>query len=113
MSTITSTGAAAPLPSSPSTPTRKEKDVAEKFSAVFLTEMVDQMMKTVKLGPLDGGQGEETWRYFLARSMADQIAKTGNFGLTQSVERMLSAYDQQNGAVAGANPVKGAKSSDG
>ena len=94
----------APLPA----PSKKEKAVAQDFAAVFLTEMVDEMMKTVKLGGLDGGQAEETWRSFLARAMADQIARSGTTGIAQSVERVLSAYGQQTGSGADAAQRTGA-----
>ncbi|TMV72714.1 hypothetical protein FGG78_29555, partial [Thioclava sp. BHET1] len=67
---------------------------AKKFESVFLTEMVSDMMKTVQLGPMDGGNAEETWRSFLARSMADQIADSGTTGIAQSIERMLKAYNK-------------------
>lgn len=77
----------------------KDKAVAQNFAAVFLTEMVDEMMRTVKVGGLDGGHGEEVWRSFLARSVADQIAKTGTAGVAQSVERMLAAYRTQTGGA--------------
>lgn len=79
----------------------REKEVAQNFAAVFLTEMVDQMMKTVKTGDLDGGKAEDTWRSFLSQAMAEQIAKSGTTGVAQSVERMLSAYNQQ--VTAGGN----------
>lgn len=85
-----------PLPQMPVTPAQ-EKAVAKKFEAVFLTEMVDQMMRTVKVGAMDGGHAEETWRSFLSRAMADQIAGTGTTGIAQSVERMLKAYGASGG----------------
>ena len=68
------------------------RKVAQQFEAVFLTETVDQMMKTVKLGNLDGGHAEATWRSFLAREMADEIAKSGTTGIAQKIETMLKAY---------------------
>ncbi len=70
----------------------RDKAVSKDFAAVFLTQVVEQMMKTVKLGPLDGGQGEAIWRSFMARAMADQIAQSGSTGIARSVERMIRAY---------------------
>lgn len=70
----------------------KGATAARDFESVFLTQMVDQMMKTVKLGGMDGGHAEEMWRGFLARAIADQIAATGSTGIAQSVERAISAY---------------------
>ncbi|MFC2970554.1 rod-binding protein [Acidimangrovimonas pyrenivorans] len=68
------------------------KKVAQEFEAVFLTQTVDQMMKTVKLGDMDGGHAEATWRSFLAREMAQQIADSGTTGIAQRIETMLKAY---------------------
>ena len=66
--------------------------VAKEFEAVFLTQTVDQMMKTVKLGDMDGGHAEATWRSFLAREMAERIADSGTTGIAQKIETMLKAY---------------------
>jgi peptidoglycan hydrolase FlgJ len=87
----------APTPAAPD----RTKTVAQKFEAVFLTEMLNQMMSTVKVGNLDGGHAEETWRIFLARAMADQIAGTGTTGIARSVEHMLKAYNGQAGGGDG------------
>lgn len=89
-----------PLPVTPPAPSSAQaKQVGEKFEAVFLTEMVNQMMSTVKVGNLDGGHAEETWRFFMAKAMADQIAKTGTTGIAQSVEHMLKAYGGRPGGT--------------
>jgi hypothetical protein len=46
----------------------------------------------VNLGSLDGGFAEETWRTFLARAYADEMADRGMTGIAQSVERSIAAY---------------------
>jgi flagellar protein FlgJ len=68
------------------------KKVAREFEAVFLTQVVDEMMRTVNVGSFGGGHAEETWRSFLARAFADEIASSGSFGVAQSVERMVATY---------------------
>ncbi|GHD99255.1 flagellar rod-binding protein FlgJ [Defluviimonas sp. 20V17] len=70
----------------------KRKAVAKDFETVFLGQMVDQMMKTVKLGPMDGGHAQEMWRSFLSRAIAEQISRTDSTGIARSVEHMLQAY---------------------
>ncbi len=68
------------------------KDTAKEFEAVFLTQAVEEMMKTIDLGSFGGGHAEETWRSFLARAFADQIAGQGGTGISQSVESTIAAY---------------------
>ena len=68
------------------------KQVARDFEATFLSQVMDEMLKTVNLGALDGGFAEETWRSFLARAYADEMADQGTTGIAQSVERSIAAY---------------------
>lgn len=68
------------------------KKVAREFEAVFLTQVVDEMMRTVDVGNFGAGHAEETWRSFLARAFADEIADSGSFGVAESVERMVANY---------------------
>lgn len=65
---------------------------AREFEAVFLTQAVEEMLKSVKLGNLSGGHAEETWRSFLARAYADELANRGTTGIAQSVETTIAAY---------------------
>ncbi|KFE35692.1 rod-binding protein [Thioclava atlantica] len=73
------------------------KAIAKDFEATFLQQAVGEMMKTVKMGGLDGGHGEEMWKSFLARGIADEIAASGRTGIAQSVERMIRAYGSNGG----------------
>lgn len=68
------------------------RKVARDFEATFLSQVMEEMLKTVKLGSLDGGFAEETWRSFLARAYADEMADRGMTGIAQSVERSIAAY---------------------
>ncbi|MDK3016717.1 rod-binding protein [Pseudodonghicola flavimaris] len=70
----------------------QEKETAEAFEAVFISQFVDQMMKTVDYGPAAGGQGAEIWRSFLSEAMAEQLAERGGLGLSDNIGRMLAAY---------------------
>ena len=91
------------LPLIPSTPTHgqlrandlaKQEDarVAQEFEAVFLTQAVDEMLKTVKIGSLGGGLADETWRSFLAKSIADEISQTGITSISGGVTKAIGAY---------------------
>jgi len=70
---------------------------AREFEAVFLTQAVEEMMRGVDVGQFGGGQAEETWRSFLARAVADEIAAQGRTGLAQSVQSAIAAYDAASG----------------
>ncbi|MAL99460.1 MAG: hypothetical protein CL583_13540 [Alteromonadaceae bacterium] len=74
------------------------KRVAREFEATFLTQVMEEMLKTVDTGSLDGGFAEEQWRSFLARAYADEMASRGTTGIAQSVERSIAAYRE---AMAG------------
>jgi Rod binding domain-containing protein len=65
---------------------------AREFEAAFLTQAVEEMMRSVKTGAFGGGHGEEIWRSFLARAFADQIAAQDMTGLAGSVEAAITAY---------------------
>lgn len=65
---------------------------AREFEAMFLTQAVEQMLESVDIGDFGGGHAEETWRSFLARAYAEQIAGQGNTGIAQSVEQTIAAY---------------------
>lgn len=76
----------------PAEPGAEDQKLARDFETVFLSQFVDQMMKTVDYGPAAGGQGAEMWRSFLSEAMAEQLAERGGLGLGDSIGRMLAAY---------------------
>ena len=73
-------------------PADPAKTAARDFEAVFLTQVMEEMLKTVNMGTLDGGFAEETWRSFLAQAYADELAAKGTTGIARSVEESISAY---------------------
>lgn len=73
-------------------PTAADDKLGRDFEAVFLSQFVDQMMKTVDYGPASGGQGAEMWRSFLSDALAERLADRGGLGLGDSIGRMLAAY---------------------
>lgn len=66
----------------------------KEFETMFLTQMVDEMLKQVDIGDFGGGQAEDTWRFFLAEAFSREIVEQGGAGLSASLERSLSAYSQ-------------------
>lgn len=67
---------------------------AFEFEVIFLSQAVEEMMRGTTAGDFGGGHGEETWRSFLARAFAEEIAGHGNTGIAQSIATGISAYEK-------------------
>lgn len=67
---------------------------AKEFETLFLTQFVDEMMKTVDLNAATGGRDMHMWRSFMSEAMAKSLVDQGGLGLATSVEQMMSAYKQ-------------------
>lgn len=65
---------------------------AQEFEVVFLTQAVDEMMRGTTAGEFGGGHGEDTWRSFLSRAFAEEIARHGGTGIARSIEAGIAAY---------------------
>lgn len=74
---------------------------AKKFEEMFLAQTVDEMLKSVDIGAFGGGHAEETWRSFLARAFAEQIADQDSTGIATSVARAIGAYGDTDGTRTG------------
>ncbi len=70
----------------------EEARAAREFEAVFLTQAIDEMLRTVDLGEMSGGHAEETWRSFLSRAIADEIAGSGATRMSESIESAITGY---------------------
>jgi Rod binding domain-containing protein len=65
--------------------------VAREFEAVFLSTVVEGMLKTGQAETFGGGHAEEMWRSVMARAYADQITAAGGIGLAEVVAESISA----------------------
>lgn len=65
---------------------------AKEFEALFLSQFVDEMMKTVDLSAASGGKDMHMWRSFMSEAMAKSLVDQGGLGLSTSVQQMMSAY---------------------
>jgi len=74
--------------------TSKSADTARDFEAVFLTQFVDQMMKTTGDTAFGGEQQADMWRSFMSEAVAKHLVEQGGLGLTGHVEQMINAYSQ-------------------
>ena len=79
-----------PAPASPQE--AKTKQTAKEFEAVFLTQFVDEMMKTSGESAFGTPEQAEMWRSFMSEAVAKHLVEQGGMGLSGPVEKMLSAY---------------------
>lgn len=71
------------------------RKVAEKFEAMFLSQMFGHMFKGIKSdGLMGGGNGEAIFRDMLVQEYGNQVSKAGGIGLSDSIERQLIALQE-------------------
>lgn len=73
---------------------QRADQAAKDFEAVFLTQFVDQMMKTTGSATFGSEKNAEMWRSFMSEAVAKQLVEQGGLGLTGQVRQMLSAYTE-------------------
>lgn len=69
-----------------------ENDALRSFEAVFLSQVVDEMMKTVDIDATMGAHSAEMWRSVLSQALADGLMESGGLGIADSIESKLNAY---------------------
>ena len=70
---------------------------AEGFEAMFLGQMVDEMLSTVKLGEAGGGFAADQWRSFLSDAIGQRLAEGGGTGIARSIEGAIARYETGQG----------------
>lgn len=73
---------------------QRNEQVAKDFEAVFLTQFVDQMMKTTGSAAFGGDKNAQMWRSFMSEAVAKHLVEQGGLGLSGQVRQMLSAYTE-------------------
>lgn len=73
---------------------RQAEQTAKDFEAVFLSQFVDQMMKTAGSTAFGGEKQAEMWRSFMSEAVAGHLVEQGGLGLSGQIKQMLSAYTQ-------------------
>jgi len=77
---------------------------AKEMEALFVTQLVKAMRKTVpESGLMSGGRGEETMRSFQDEALGQAVAERGGLGLAKS---LLGSLNRVNPGGAPA-PVRG------
>ncbi|SLN61800.1 chemotactic signal-response protein CheL [Falsiruegeria litorea R37] len=65
------------------------RDVAQKLEATFLAEMLTSAGLGESRSLMGGGSGEDQFQSFLVRQQAEQIAKSGGIGLSETLFNAL------------------------
>lgn len=74
------------------------RKTAEDFEAVFLSQMMEQMLGETTESSFGGGPGENAFKSMLNEEYAKVMAKAGGIGLADSVMREMLAMQEQGGA---------------
>ena len=68
------------------------RKVAKEFESMFVGQVVQELMRSVDFGPMNGGFGANMWRSFLADSISEKFVAKGGLGMADNIERILNAY---------------------
>ena len=85
--------------------TAQQSQLAKDFEAVFLTQFVDEMMKTAGTTAFGGEKQAQMWRSFMSEAVAKSLVEQGGLGLSGNVQQMLGAYGAL-AAPAGAQAIE-------
>lgn len=76
----------------PSVPTPRDaalREVAQKLEATFLAEMLKSAGLGSQKSEFGGGTGEDQFSSFLVQAQAEEMAKAGGIGLSQTLFEAL------------------------
>lgn len=75
--------------------TKKAKDSAQDFEAVFLGQITQLMLETVETDErFGGGHGEDMFKGVLAEKLGKQMARVGGIGLAPAVMDQIIKLQQ-------------------
>lgn len=66
--------------------TPRQREVAQRFEASMLSQMLAPMFNTISTrGTFGGGAAEEQWRPMLTEALATRMAASGGIGLAPAI----------------------------
>ena len=71
----------------------QQLETAKDFEAVFLTQFVDEMMKTAGSSTFGSEHQAEMWRSFMSEAVAKHLVEQGGVGLSTGISQMIDAYE--------------------
>ncbi len=77
---------------------QKSREVAEKFEAFFLGQMLQPMFASINPEPpFGGGHAEKIWKSMMVDEIGKSMAKSGGIGIADSIQReILKMQEVQN-----------------
>ena len=69
------------------------REAAEQFEGLFIQQMLAAMRKTVPEDGLFGSSEEGTFRALADQQLAQDLAKSGDFGIANALVRQLGALE--------------------
>ena len=70
------------------------RQAAEGFEGIFMSMLVDEMMKGTEVG-----KGNPVYAGLMTQKLGDQLAASGGIGLADILERQLGGAPPQTGGV--------------
>jgi len=87
---LSSLGAPVPAPSYAPTPEARADKAAKEFEAVFISQMIEPLLSSVKTPDIaGGGQSEDYFKALMRDSYAKAIAERGGFGIAREIKAKL------------------------
>lgn len=68
-------------------------ELGKEFETVFVTQFVDEMMKTLPATAFGGEKQAEMWRSFMSEAVAKSLVDQGGLGIAAPVQDMIGAYE--------------------
>ena len=77
--------------------TEKAEEVAEKFEAFFIGQMLQPMFASIEPAkPFGGGHAEKIWKSLMVDEVGKSMAKNGGIGLAQMIQKELLRMQEVN-----------------
>lgn len=74
-----------------------ETDAARSFEMMFLSNVLDEMIKTVDLESSMGAHPASMWRSVLSEALAESLVNQGGIGIGKSIDQKIAAYTTRLG----------------
>lgn len=73
------------------------REIPQAFETMFLSQVIDEMMKTVDLGPTMGDHAAEMWQSVISEALANNLMENGGLGIADSIQQKIDAYQVHTG----------------
>jgi flagellar protein FlgJ len=80
------------------------REAAEEFEGLFVQQMLAAMRKTVPEDGLFSSSEESTFRAMADQQLAQDLARSGDFGIAESLVRQLGREGEGGGAAQSSDP---------